>query len=160
VAIVVPCLITFIKFPIRQTAFDSLPQETLDAVLADSDLLASVLTYHVIGAVAPSAQLTTGSVSTLNGDTIDVVVSDSGITLDGVAVIEPDIVANNAIIHGIGSVLIPAREEMMEEQNVQASPDSESTDSSTMDLLEEISGARSVTVWHAVCCLLFVARIL
>lgn len=132
----------------------------LNAVLTDSDLLSSVLSYHVIGAVTPSAQLTTGSVATLNGDTIDVVVSDLGVTLDGVAVMQPDIVANNAIIHGIGSVLIPDQEEMMAEQGIQLYPDSDSVDSSTLDFVEEISETRSVPVWTAVFCLLFAARLI
>jgi len=145
-------------------------------VLADPALLSSVLTYHVIGAVAPSSQLTSGSVTTLNGDSIDVVVGASGITLDGVPVLEPDILANNAIIHGIGSVLIPTQGEMMEDstamdqggigntgmgQGGQTSSrsDSDSVDASTstLDFVEEISGTHCVQVWTVVMAFLFAA---
>jgi len=89
------------------TAFGSLPQDILDSLTADSDALQAVLLYHVIEGVAASTSLTSGQVPTLNGESLQVVVSDGGITFDGVPVVQPDGLARNGIAHGISSVLIP-----------------------------------------------------
>jgi len=88
-------------------AFEALPRATLDAVRADPDLLVSVLTYHVIEGVAPSTGLATGSVSTLNGETIDVVVDNSGVSINDIPVVVTDVLSRNGIVHGIQSVLVP-----------------------------------------------------
>lgn len=88
-------------------AFEALPQAVLDAVLADPDLLASVLTYHVIEGVAPSTGLASGAVQTLNGETLDVIVDDSGVAINDVPVVVANVLSRNGIIHGIQSVLVP-----------------------------------------------------
>jgi len=89
-------------------AFSAVPEATLNALLDDIDALTAVLTYHVIDGVAASSALTSGAVPTLNGETMDVVVSDSGITINGATVVEADILARNGIVHGISAVLIPS----------------------------------------------------
>ena len=89
------------------TAFGSLPQDVLDGLTADSDALQAVLLYHVIDAVAASTSLSSGPVPTLNGASVQVSVSSGGVTIDGVPVVEPDLLAVNGIVHGISSVLIP-----------------------------------------------------
>jgi len=89
------------------TAFGSLPQDVLDDLTADSDALQAVLLYHVIDTVAASTSLSSGPVATLNGASVQVSVSSGGVTIDGVPVVEPDLLAVNGIVHGISSVLIP-----------------------------------------------------
>jgi len=88
-------------------ALSSVPQETLDSLLADMGALTEVLTYHVIPGVYTSSELQTGSYDTLLGPPVDVVVSETGITVNGAAVIEPDGAASNGVVHGISGVLIP-----------------------------------------------------
>jgi transforming growth factor-beta-induced protein len=84
---------------------------TAEEVLANTDLLTSVLLYHVVdGAVYAETvvNMNGAQVETLNGAAITVSVTDSGVVLnDGVNVIATDIEASNGVIHVIDSVLLP-----------------------------------------------------
>ena len=52
-------------------AFAALPDGTLDAVLADNDMLTAILTYHVVGSTALSTDLMDGmAVTTLSGEDV------------------------------------------------------------------------------------------
>ena len=44
---------------------------------------------------------------TVNGDTLDIKVSDGAVMVDGVNVIKPDIGASNGVIHVVDSVILP-----------------------------------------------------
>lgn len=48
-----------------------------------------------------------GNITTLNGDTISVVVSDAAILFNKVPVVEPDWMFDNGTAHVIGSVILP-----------------------------------------------------
>jgi uncharacterized surface protein with fasciclin (FAS1) repeats len=94
-------------------ALDSLGL-TADELLADTETLTSILTYHVIdGAVmAESVMGMDGqSATTLNGADISISVTDSGVVLnDSVNVVQTDIEASNGVIHVIDGVLLPPSE--------------------------------------------------
>lgn len=89
-------------------AFNQLPDGALDFLLQpeNQDLLAEVLTYHVVPGSVMSNQLSTGGVSALSGG-IAIAVRDSGIVVNNASVINPDIQASNGVIHAINRVLIP-----------------------------------------------------
>ena len=93
-------------------AFAALPEGTLDTLLLPENIntLTEILTYHVVAGEVPSTSLVTGDVETVNGATVAVTVSDSGITVNDANVITPDIVASNGIIHIIDKVLLPPEE--------------------------------------------------
>ena len=88
-------------------AFDASPG-TLDAVLADEALLTAILTYHVAGGSLFAADVVTlTEITTLNGATISVEVTDAGVVLNGtVNIIQTDIEASNGVIHIIDGVLL------------------------------------------------------
>ena len=90
-------------------AFDALPPGTLDAVLADNALLTAILTYHVAGESLFAAEVVgLDEIVTLNGETITVEVTNSGVVLNGtVNIIQTDIEASNGVIHVIDGVLLP-----------------------------------------------------
>ena len=90
-------------------AFAKLPPETLAAVLADENLLRSILLYHVVdGAVFAKDVVGLTSVETLNGATISIAVVGGGVVLNGTSnVIATDIAAKNGVIHVIDTVLLP-----------------------------------------------------
>ena len=90
-------------------AFAKLPPATLNAVLADKDLLTSVLLYHVVaGDVGSDIAATLSSANTLNGESVNIKVFDGEIFLnDDSKVISADILASNGKIHVIDTVLIP-----------------------------------------------------
>jgi uncharacterized surface protein with fasciclin (FAS1) repeats len=86
---------------------------TAEELLADTDTLTQILTYHVLPQEADSqlvASLDGESVPTVNGDTIDIAVVEGGtIQIDGIAdVVSADLDADNGIVHVINAVLLPA----------------------------------------------------
>jgi uncharacterized surface protein with fasciclin (FAS1) repeats len=85
---------------------------TAEELLADTETLRSILTYHVVEGAVFSDELSDGAVTTLNG--ADVTVSlDEGVMINNATVTMPDIEAANGVIHVIDSVLIPP--EMMQQ---------------------------------------------
>jgi uncharacterized surface protein with fasciclin (FAS1) repeats len=90
-------------------AFAALPAGTLDAVLADSALLNSILTYHVVNGAAFSPTVVgLSSVTTLQGSDVTISVSNGRVLLnDTVEVFITDITATNGVIHVINGVLLP-----------------------------------------------------
>jgi uncharacterized surface protein with fasciclin (FAS1) repeats len=84
---------------------------TAEELLADTELLTQILTYHVVPGNVSAADVVTldgQSVETVEGSTVDVAVSDEVVTLnEGVTVIQTDIMASNGVIHVIDGVLLP-----------------------------------------------------
>ena len=102
---------TFTVFAPTDEAFYMLPEGTLDAVLADNELLTSILTYHVVGGTALSTDLVDGTtVETLNGGSVTVTIDTNGVFINDAQVIVADIVADNGVVHVIDAVLLPVVE--------------------------------------------------
>lgn len=82
---------------------------TAEQLLADTELLTSVLTYHVVaGAVDSGTVVGLSEATSLNGAPIMIEVVDGGVVLNGsVNVTTVDIEACNGIIHVIDGVLLP-----------------------------------------------------
>ena len=98
----------FTVFAPTDSAFDNLPEGTLDVVLADNDLLTSILTYHVVGSTALSTDLSDGmTVTTLNGADVTVTINDEGVFINDAQVTVVDIMADNGVVHVIDAVLLP-----------------------------------------------------
>ena len=80
-------------------------------LLADTDLLTTVLLYHVLdGAVIAETVVTLDgeSVATLQGEMVSVSIVDGGVVLnDTVNVVATDVTASNGVIHVIDGVLLP-----------------------------------------------------
>jgi transforming growth factor-beta-induced protein len=89
-------------------ALSALGLEAAD-VLGDTELLTSILTYHVVdGAVDSGTVVTLDSATTLQGEDISIEVVDGSVVLNGsVNVTTVDIEACNGIIHVIDFVLVP-----------------------------------------------------
>jgi uncharacterized surface protein with fasciclin (FAS1) repeats len=100
----------FTVFAPINTAFAKIPTETLNGVLADTDALTSILTYHVIPEQLSGADLVAGGTfTTVNG--AELTVAQSGDTLvvnDGAAaVLCADVPTANATVFLIDPVLMP-----------------------------------------------------
>lgn len=74
-----------------------------------AETLTPILLAHVAAGTFMSGDIQTGNVPTLNDSkALDVVVSESGITIDStVDVIIPDVKATNGVIHAIDEVIMP-----------------------------------------------------
>ena len=89
-------------------AFAALPEGVLDALLLpeNKDVLAKILTYHVVAGQVMAADVTDGDVSTVEGQTIALSTAD-GVSVNGAKVIQADVVADNGVIHVIDAVILP-----------------------------------------------------
>lgn len=97
----------FTIFAPTNDAFAAIPEDILSAVLADKELLTSVLTYHVIGGEsAMAADLgSLGSSETVEGG--DVTFGADGTMVNDANVICSDVPVANGTVHIIDSVLLP-----------------------------------------------------
>ncbi|BAL98706.1 MULTISPECIES: fasciclin domain-containing protein [Caldilinea] len=114
----------FTVFAPTDDAFAALPQETLDAVLADPQgLLTQILLYHVVAGKVMAADLVDGQeLATLQGAPLTISLSDEGAMVNDATIIATDIEASNGVIHVIDAVLVPPLEEAVAEAAAEATP--------------------------------------
>ena len=100
----------FTVFAPVDEAFEALSEEAMTTLLSDRELLAKVLSYHVIASGTPlySDDITsTTTQRTLERSEIEIRPRGSRIFVNNVRVIEEDIEAINGVIHAINEVLLP-----------------------------------------------------
>merc|ERR1712086_65491 len=92
-------------------AFAKLPEGTLDSLTPEQAL--AIVSRHVLAnATVPAADVTTGSIVTLGGESIDLIKTEAGgvqISYMGntVNVVTADVMASNGVIHIIDQVILP-----------------------------------------------------
>lgn len=95
-------------FAPTNSAFAALDPALLDAVLADPALLTNVLQYHIAPGVFYAEDVVSfGQLLMANGQTADVAVNGSSVSIDGAPIVVTDIQASNGVIHVISGVMIP-----------------------------------------------------
>ena len=94
-------------------AFSAANPGVLEYLLATPEELAKVLTYHVVAANATSGDLIDGPLATLNGQNVNIDLSN-GVMVNDASVIAADILATNGVIHLIDEVLVPDNLEIPE----------------------------------------------
>jgi uncharacterized surface protein with fasciclin (FAS1) repeats len=97
----------FTVFAPTDEAFAKIPKDQLNALLADKKKLTAVLTYHVVPGKAVAADVKSGPLETVQGQTLKVDVSSMGVQVDNAKVIKTDVMASNGVIHVIDTVLMP-----------------------------------------------------
>jgi transforming growth factor-beta-induced protein len=81
---------------------------TADDLLANSELLTAVLSYHVTrGDRYSGSVLAAGSLKMLDGNMTSVSVTSEGAMIDDAVIAATDIRASNGVIHVINKVIIP-----------------------------------------------------
>lgn len=90
-------------------AFAALPEGVLDSLLLpeNQEVLAQILTYHVVPGEVLAADVTTGPAATVEGSELDLVADGGTVTVNGATVSTADVVASNGVIHVIDTVLVP-----------------------------------------------------
>ncbi|RYF16662.1 MAG: fasciclin domain-containing protein [Comamonadaceae bacterium] len=96
----------FTVFAPTDEAFAKVPKAQLDALLADKEKLAAVLTYHVVPGKVMAKDVKAGEVKTVQGSTLTVSTA-GGVKVDNANVIKTDIAADNGVIHVIDAVVLP-----------------------------------------------------
>lgn len=101
----------FTVFAPLNSAFDKIDSDALTALLADTQALTDVLTYHVIADSdvdsVTALSLSGKTVSMANGDEITVMMKDGKLFINNSEVVTKDIVTNNGTVHLIDTVLMP-----------------------------------------------------
>ena len=99
----------FTVFAPTDAAFAKLPAGTVESLLKpeNRDKLVAILTYHVVSGKVLAADVKTSEAKTVQGQSVKLVVSDAGVTVDGAKVVKTDVMAENGVIHVIDTVIIP-----------------------------------------------------
>ena len=99
----------FTVFAPTDDAFSQVDPATLQALLGDPQgALTDVLTYHVVGGVALSQNITDGQqVGSVQQSNLTFMVNNNGVFVNGIQVTTADIRTGNGIVHFINGVLIP-----------------------------------------------------
>lgn len=96
----------FTVFAPVDDAFKAIDAETMDTLSTDSDLLTSILTYHVVpGQLTPDQVV--GEQTTVEGDTVEVTGSGDELKVNDANVICGGVMTQNATVYLIDSVLMP-----------------------------------------------------
>lgn len=98
----------FTVFAPTDEAFAKIPADDLKAILADKDLLTSILTYHVVaGKVMAEDVVALDSAKSVEGSSLTIDTSN-GVKVNNANVTKTDIKTSNGVIHVIDTVLVPA----------------------------------------------------
>jgi len=100
----------FTVFAPTNEAFAALPAGVLDKLLlpANKDVLAKILTYHVVAGKVMAADVAAGDVPSVEGSNITISVADGKVMLNGSSnVVATDVAASNGVIHVIDAVILP-----------------------------------------------------
>lgn len=98
----------FTVFAPTDEAFSRIPAAVRTAVTTDTELLTTVLTYHVVEGEIAAADLTDGQeLTTLAGVPLTVKVDGDAVYINGNQVAATDVAASNGVIHVMSDVLLP-----------------------------------------------------
>ncbi|QSZ68347.1 fasciclin domain-containing protein [Methanofollis aquaemaris] len=121
-------------FAPNDAAFEALPAGTLDDLLANTTELTSVLQYHVVpGEFNATSLEDVETLETLEGEMLNVSVTDGVVTVEGATVVTADIEASNGIIHEIDAVLLPPTVMAVEEVAENETTESEAIETETTE---------------------------
>ena len=113
---------------------------TADELLADTETLTEILTYHVLsGAVDADTAISLDgqTAETVNGAEISINVVDGNVVINDATVTTADVMASNGIIHVIDTVLLPPHDAMSDEMSDEMSDDM--SDEMSEDMSDEMS---------------------
>ena len=99
----------FTVFAPTNEAFAKLPGGTVESLLKpeNRDKLVAVLTYHVVPGKVLAADVKNMKAKTVNGQKVNIQVSDRGVMVDNAKVVKTDLIAANGVIHVIDTVILP-----------------------------------------------------
>ncbi|MBA6233864.1 MULTISPECIES: fasciclin domain-containing protein [unclassified Colwellia] len=112
---------SFTVFAPTDSAFALLGQNTINGLLADTDRLSDILTYHVISGEVDAATaigLAGTTVTMVNGDSVGLSLSGDNLLVNMATVITTNIQTDNGIIHVVDAVLMPPADVIVPTTNI------------------------------------------
>lgn len=101
----------FTVFAPTDDAFATLPEGTLDSLLADIPTLRNILLYHLVpGRVLAADVVKLSAADTVLGQAVRISVEGNTVKINDAQVIITDIQASNGVIHVIDAVLLPPQD--------------------------------------------------
>ncbi len=99
----------FTIFAPTNAAFAKLPAGTVESLLLPENKakLVAILTYHVVPAKVMAADVKTGDAPTVNGKSLKLKVSASGVMVNNAKVVATDLVGSNGVVHVVDTVILP-----------------------------------------------------
>lgn len=99
----------FTVFAPTDEAFGKLPAETLAKLMLpeNKEKLRMLLLYHVVAGKMMAEDLMDGDVKSVNGEKLEVEVSDDEIEVNDAKIYTSDVTATNGVMHSVGEVLVP-----------------------------------------------------
>jgi uncharacterized surface protein with fasciclin (FAS1) repeats len=94
-------------FAPTNAAFAALPEQVVDALLANQQALSQVLLYHITFGLYPTADLVVVAPSTINGRLLTITPQGNTLLVNDATIVAADITADNGVIHAIDRLLIP-----------------------------------------------------
>ena len=140
----------FTVFAPTDEAFAKLPKGTIESLLKKENIatLSTILTYHVVGGKIPAADVVKQqSATALNGQTLEISVDDSGVTIAGAKIIVTDLHCTNGIIHVIDTVMMPATSTIIETALAAGNFTTLAAALGAADLVETLQGDGPFTVF-------------
>ncbi|WP_440056914.1 fasciclin domain-containing protein (plasmid) [Pseudoalteromonas sp. T1lg65] len=105
----------FTVFAPTDAAFAALGDDTINALLQDTETLSNILLYHVIAsqkvqsdAAVSLASSSNNQVEMANGSMATLTLSDGKLMIDGATITTADVMADNGVIHVIDAVITPS----------------------------------------------------
>ena len=98
----------FTVFAPNDNAFGKLPAGTIDALLKDIPKLTKVLRYHIVAGKLMAADIVKlDVVTTVEGSKLKIDPSEGYVKVNNAKVVQPDVVADNGVIHALDTVMLP-----------------------------------------------------
>ncbi|MFB9631767.1 fasciclin domain-containing protein [Nonomuraea helvata] len=88
-------------------AFDAIPKEARDKVMADKEKLVKAINYHVVEGKKEPADLSGATLKTLQGGELTVKGSGENLTINGAKIVCGGIHTSNAVVYVVDKVLMP-----------------------------------------------------
>ncbi|MFI7632823.1 fasciclin domain-containing protein [Nonomuraea sp. NPDC049400] len=94
-------------FAPENKAFDAIPKEARDKLMADKDQLAKAINYHVVEGKKAPADLAGATLKTMQGAELTVKGSGEDLTINGAKIVCGDVHTSNAVVYVVDKVLMP-----------------------------------------------------
>ncbi len=97
-------------FAPTDSAFAALPRETVKQLVQpeNRELLKKIISYHILPGKVPASAVETGIATSIDGQPLYLEVTAEKVTVNGINVVQPDILASNGVIHAVEQMILPA----------------------------------------------------